>query len=365
MCYSTGSPMGLFSSSADKASYIGLDVGYGGMKLVELRNEKGRARLVTYAYVNMPSDSLEKSLLNDATNAADILKQMLAKARTTTKKVAAALPLSSVFSTVLSVPSVDEKEVKDLALSQVRKLLPWPIEEAAVDLKTIDKTEKSDTAKASTRVLVSAAPKTLVSKYTELFKAAGLEPVALETEGFAEIRSLVGKDKSTILLLDIGSLRTNVMVVEKGVPFVIRSIGTGGNAISQTIARTLGIPLDQAETMKRDIKSMQSFTPTGDLRPILSVLVKPILEEIRYSISLYQTQSQDGANKRVEKIIITGGSSLLPRLSEYLTQELNINTYLGDPWARVVYPADLRPVLDELGPRYAVAIGCAMREVDS
>lgn len=357
--------MGLFTSSADKASYIGLDIGYGGMKLVELRNEKGRARLVTYAYANMPSDSLDKSMLNDTAGSADVLKQMLAKARTTTKKVAAALPLSSVFSTVLSVPSVDEKEVKDLAMAQVRKLLPWPIEEAAVDLKVIDKIEKTEVTKASTRVLVSAAPKSLVMKYTELFKASGLEPVALETEGFAEIRSLIGKDKSTILLLDIGSLRTNVMVVEKGVPFVIRSIATGGNAISQTIARTLGIPLDQAETMKRDIKSMQSFTPTGDLKPILNVLVKPILEEIRYSINMYQSQDGATANKRIEKIILTGGSSLLPRLAEFLTQELNINTYLGDPWARVVYPADLRPVLDDLGPRYAVAIGCAMREVDS
>lgn len=355
--------MGLFTSSADKASYIGLDIGYGGMKLVELRNEKGRARLVTYAYANMPSDSLEKSMLNDTAGTADILKQMLAKARTTTKKVAAALPLSSVFSTILSVPSVDEKEVKDLAMAQVRKLLPWPIEEAAVDLKVIDKIEKTEIAKASTRVLVSAAPKSLVMKYTELFKATGLEPVALETEGFAEIRALIGKDKSTILLLDIGSLRTNVMVVEKGVPFVIRSIATGGNAISQTIARTLGIPLDQAETMKRDIKSMQALA--GDLKPILNVLVKPILEEIRYSINMYQSQDGASVGKRIEKIILTGGSSLLPRLSEFLTQELNINTYLGDPWARVVYPADLRPVLDDLGPRYAVAIGCAMREVDS
>ncbi len=355
--------MGLFSSP-EKSSYLGLDVGYGGMKLVELRNEKGRARLVTYAYVNMPSDSLDKSMLNDPAGSAEILKQMLTKARATTKRVAAALPLSSVFSTVLSVPSVEEKEVKDLAFAQVKKLLPWPIEEAAVDLKVIDKVEKSEATKASTRVLVSAAPKSLVTKYTELFKLAGLEAVALETEGFAEIRALIGKDKSTIMLLDLGSLRTNVMVVEKGVPFVIRSIGTGGNAISQTIARTLGIPLDQAETMKRDIKSMQSFTPTGDLRPILGVLVKPILEEVRYSINLYQSQDAESANKRIEKIILTGGSSLLPRLSEYLTQELNINTYLGDPWARVVYPADLRPVLDELGPRYAVAIGCAMREVD-
>jgi type IV pilus assembly protein PilM len=356
--------MGLFSFTSEKPSYLGFDIGYGGMKLVELRNEKGRARLVTYAYVNLPSDSLEKSLLNDVPAAADLLKKMMEKARVTTNKVISALPLSSVFSTILSVASTDDKEVKDLVNIQVKKILPWPIEEAVVDMKVIDKVEKSETTKASTRVMVSAAPKSLVNKYTEIFKAAGLQPVWLETEGFAEIRSLIGKDRSTIMIIDIGSLRTNILVVEKGIPFVIRSIATGGNAITQMIAKTLGIPLDQAETMKRDIKAMQGFTPTGDLKQILGILVKPILEEIRYSFNMYQSQENGNVQKRIEKIILTGGSSLLPRLPEFLTQELNVNTYLGDPWARIVYPVDLRPVLDELGPRFAVCIGCAMRETE-
>jgi len=43
---------------------------------------------------------------------------------------------------------------------------------------------------------------------------------------------------------------------------------------------------------------------------------------------------------------------------------MNVNAYLGDPWARVVYPQDLRPILDEIGPRFAVSIGCAMRDIE-
>jgi type IV pilus assembly protein PilM len=218
--------------------------------------------------------------------------------------------------------------------------------------------------KASSRVLLTAAPKTLVSKFVEIFKLAGLQLVLLESEAFAEVRSLIGKDRSTIMIVDIGSLRTNILIVEKGIPFVTRSIATGGNAITQTIAKTLGIPAEQAESMKRDIKSMQAFAPTGDLSPILSVLLKPILDEIRYSFNQYQSQEAGGQPKRIEKIILTGGSSLLPRLSEFLTQQMSVNTYLGNPWARVVYPPDLRPVLDEMGPRFAVTIGCAMRDID-
>ncbi len=356
--------MGLFSPAPDKSSYLGIDIGYGGMKLVELKNEKGRARLVTYAYANLPAESLDKSLVNDVPGTIELLKRMMERARTSTKQAVTSIPMSSIFSSILSVPTTNDKELKDLVMNQVKKLLPLPVEEMALDMKVVDKIEKTETVKASTRVLVTAAPKTLVNKYVEIFRGAGLELKSLESEAFAEIRSLIGKDRSTIMVVDIGSLRTNILIVEKGIPFVTRSIATGGNAITQTIAKTLGIPLEQAETMKRDIKSMQAFAPAGDLTPILTVLIKPILDEIRYSFNQYQSQHVDGQPKRIEKIILTGGSSLLPRLAEFLTQQMSVNTYLGNPWARVVYPAELRPVLEEMGPRFSVTIGCAMRDID-
>lgn len=357
--------MSLFSKSPVSSSYLGIDIGFGGVKLVELKNEKGRGRLVTYAYANLPADSLDKSLINDIPGTAALIKEMIVKSRATAKKTISALPISSVFSSIFNVPSGNDKELKEAVEVQAKKLIPMPLEEVALDTKVIDKTDKSATAgKSSSRVLVTAAPKTLVTKYVEIFKQAGLELISLETEAFAEIRALIGKDRSTIMVIDVGSLRTNIMVVEAGIPFITRSIATGGTSITATIARTLGIPMEQAESMKRDIKSMQAFAPTGDLNPILSVLVKPILDEIRYSFNLYQGQETGGPPKRIDKIILTGGSALLPRLPEFLTQQMNVNTYLGNPWARIVYPPDLRPLLDELGPRFAVPIGCAMRDIE-
>ncbi len=358
--------MGLFSSTPATTSYLGIDIGFGGIKLVELKNEKGRARLMTYAYANLPAEALDKSLINDVPGTAALIKKMMAKSKTTAKKTVSALPISSVFSSILNVPTTNEKELKAAVEAQAKKLIPMPLEEVALDTKIIDKIDKNkaEGGKASTRVLVTAAPKTLVSKYVEIFKQAGLELVSLETEAFAEIRALIGKDRSTIMLIDVGALRTNIVVVESGIPFITRSIATGGNQITQTIARTLGIPLEQAESMKRDIKSMQTFAPTGDLSPILQVLVKPILDEVRYSFNLYQGQNGGGPPKRIDKIILTGGSALLPRLPEFLTQQMNVNTYLGNPWARGVYPPDLRALLEELGPRFAVTIGCAMRDIE-
>lgn len=355
--------MGLFSKTPAKQSYIGLDIGLSGIKLVELMNEKGRARLVTYAYAELPATTLERAFTDDIDKVAAFIKKMIASAKCTTKMTVSALPISSVFSSIISVPAANEKELKAAIELQAKKLIPVPLEEISLDSKTID-SGAGEGGKKVTKVLLTGAPKTLVSRYLDLMKKIGLELISLETEAFAQIRSLIGKDRSSIMVIDIGAMRTNISVIEKGIPFLNRSIATGGVAITQTISKTLGITYEQAEIMKRDIRAMQTFSQTGDLSPILTTLLKPILDEVRYSFNLYQGQTEDGQQKRIDKIILTGGAALLPRLPEFLTSLMNVNSYLGDPWARVVYPVDLRPILDEIGPRFSVAIGCAMRDIE-
>lgn len=355
--------MGLFFSKSSKQSYLGIDLGYSGIKLVELLNEKGRARLVTYAYSD-PSPLINgKTYSEDEEKTASLIKKMVAKAKCMSKRCVAALPISAVFSSIISVPAVGDKELKEAVQWQAKKLIPVPLDDIALDFKTID-TTGGEGGKKLMRVLITGAPKTLVNHYIEIFKRAGLELLSLETEVLAQVRALIGKDRSNIMLADIGAQRTNISVIEKGVPFLNRSIATGGITITQTIAKTLGVTFEQAETMKRDIRGMKALVPNRDLSPILTTLLKPILDEISYSFNLYQSQSEGGATKKIDKIILTGGASLLPGLPEFVTKLMNVNAYLGDPWARVVYPEDLRPVLDEIGARFAVAIGCAMRDIE-
>ncbi len=345
-------------------SFIGLDVGLSGIKLVELANEGGHARLVTYGYVDRPVENFDQLFNERVEETAALIKDMVAKAKCTTKACVAAVPVSSIFTSIISVPASNEKELKEAIMWQAKKLIPVPLEEIQLDSKVIEGAFKTEGQKKVSRVLLTGAPKTLVNRYIDLLgKRCGLNLISLETETFAQIRSLIGKDRSSIMIIDIGFQRTNISVVDKGVPFLNRSIAIGGDAITQTISQMLGVPYAQSETMKRDIRAMGAFAPTGDLTPMLDTLMKPIINEIKYSFSLYQGQADVGEQRRIDKIIITGGSSLLPSLSEYLTQTMNVNTYLGDPWARVVYPLDLRPVLDEIGSRFSVSIGCAMRDI--
>lgn len=361
--------MGLFGPK--KKSYIGVDLGVGGIKLVELQNEKGRARLITYGFTERLPDAEPSALVDAPRDTADLLKKVLQKAKVTTTQAVTGLPVAAVFSSVITIPKGSEKDQKDAIQWQAKKLIPVPLEEMMLDSKVIASTrpaqpapDKKDETK-TVQVLITGASKTMVQKYVDVFKMSGLNLSYLETEVFGLIRSLVGKDRATTMIVDMGTARTNIIIVENGIPFVTRSIDMGGATLTKAMSRALNMDLKSAEQMKCDIKSVTSIYPDEGIPKIFESALLPMLTELHYSINLYTGQSEGGpASKAIEKIILTGGSSVLPGLSAYFSSQLNIRTYLGDPWARVVYSDELKPIIDEIGPRFAVAIGLAMREIE-
>ena len=376
--------MGLFGKSKPKGGYLGIDIGSSGIKVVELSNIKGRPTVMTYGYSEREG-AKDAPLIADPKAAGALLAKICADAGTVSTQAMAALPAASIFSTIVTVPrKKNEKEMKPLVDAQIEKLAPLPLAEMITystfidgekdkkESKSKNKKEKGKTKpepkkKQSdyVRVLVTGAAKTLVQKYIEIFKTAKLSLSAIDTEAFALIRSLVGKDKSAVMIIDMGATRTSVTVVERGVPFLSRSINVGGDTVSRRIAKQMGVADADAEQFKMDLATAPAGKSTlpGGLPEILKPIMEPIVNEIQYAFQLHSNMELSEF-KKVEKIVITGGSSHLPRVPEYLSEVLNLNVYRGDPWARVAYPQALRDVLDEIGPKMSVAVGLAMREMD-
>ena len=86
-------------------------------------------------------------------------------------------------------------------------MLPIPIEE--MQWYTKDSQEKD--TKDKTIKFWLQPPKSLVA-FIQLFSKAGLELKELETEAFALQRSLVGKDKGTCMVIDIGARKNKFLL---------------------------------------------------------------------------------------------------------------------------------------------------------
>lgn len=354
-------------------SYLGIDIGGVSLKLVELKNEKGRAKLVTYGYLEKEFAILrtgEKAIKDEMIRC---LKLVVEKAHVSSKKVVAALPTFTVFSSVISLPQMSHKDLATAISWEAKKYVPMPLEEMVLDwrilgenqifdgLKTVVPAPEAaiqEKPKKYVKVLLTAAPQKLVNHYVEIFKEAGFELLSLETEVFALERSLVGHDKTPIMLIDFGATTTIISVAAASVPLINRSIDLGGMTITKNLAGSLNINVSRAEQFKRDF-GLLGGAGTSQIPHRIEFMLSTLLNEVRYVLNLWTSQS----SAPIEKIILSGGSSWLPHLPQYLMQALGLKVIIGDPWARVVYPVELKPVLEQIGPRFAVAVGLAMREI--
>lgn len=375
--------MGLFGEKQE--SFLGIDIGAHGIKLVELRKTKGRPQLWTYGIVHEELDihvgGKEKQigeLIKEKTGVkpaklkknevkgpvmedarielyAKLLKHLIKKSKVKTNRATSSLPVSQVFHTVINFPRIQRKKMDEIVNAEVAKLLPHPIEDMQVVHQEIPL--EGEEAKKYTRLLVTAAPKTLVAFYTAIFQKAGLQLQELETEAFALSRSLVGKDNSVSMIVDMGAERTNFFIIDNGLPMTHRSIQLGGNTIDETLAYKLGLPVESITDLKIDLSRSPSDALSLDS---FTKILDPIAKEIQYNFDLYLKQSGN-QGKRPEKIILTGGTAMFPPVAEYLKKQFPLRIFVGDPWARVIYQDSLKPILDEIGPRMAVSIGLALR----
>ncbi|MEK7496594.1 MAG: type IV pilus assembly protein PilM [Patescibacteria group bacterium] len=345
-------------------SYLGVDLGTASIKIVELENRAGTPTLLTYGFAELPVDEIKFDVHETVARTAKTVAKICAESHTKSRKVIAALPTFSVFSSVITLPVMNEKEVGQALTYEAKKIIPLPIEEMVLDWKILkDKVgaPASNKKDKTMRVLLTAAPRTLVKKYQDIFQAANLELLSLETEAFALERSLLGSDPAVTLLLDVGALTTDLVIVEDHVPILNRSIDVGGVTATKAIAQSLNVNEHRAEQFKRDVGMISGGAGSGGVGKVIENTFSPIINEIKYALSLYRVES----TSPLEKIILTGGSAWLPNLSDYLATLFQVKVIIGDPWAAVSYPTDIKGVLQELGPRFGTAVGLAMREIKS
>ena len=341
-------------------SYLGIDVGTSSIKIAELKKEAGKVKLLTYGF----SEELQISPQSNPQQAASAINKICQKAGTVSKSAVAALPTFSVFSSIINLAGVSKKDIASAVQWEAKKVIPLPLEDIILDWKKIKEDEKEKSkrkiAKQNIKVLLTGAPKLLVKKYIEIFKQAQINLLSLETETFSLIRSLLGNDKSTVMIVEIGANTTDISIVDKSIPVLTRSLDIGGLTITKSISNNLNIGLERAEQFKYDM-GISSMDSKQDVIPQTIIgTISPIVNEIKYTLNLFQEKN----NASVEKVVLSGGAALLTNLSNYLSKTLDINVIVGNPWSRVSCPVDLKPLLDEIGPRMSIAVGLAMREIE-
>jgi type IV pilus assembly protein PilM len=257
------------------------------------------------------------------------------------------------------MPAIDEKEMTQAIEFEARKYIPIPLSEVALDWKVVG-TDNTKRPVQNKKILLIAVPKEVVNKYIKIAEAMDLRINALELESISFSRVLAQDETSSICILDIGARATSCTIIDQGTIQISHGLDIAGAEMTKTLASSLGIAFKRAENFKlaHGIDHEENSDERKETKEVLVNLIDEILNEGERMINGYQAKTK----KKVEKIILNGGSARMEGLKEYTERRLNIKTFIANPWSKIVYPASIESTLKEIGPQFSVAIGAAMRE---
>ena len=353
----------LFSSGTKSKSVIGVDIGSSSLKVVQLRRENGIAVLETYGELALgPYAGVEVGQATNmpAAKIAETLNDLLREANVTTKDAGLSIPFSRSLLTLVELPRrEDPEEQKTVIELEARKYIPVPVSEVQLDWFIIPKQiPEGGSADRKVEVLLVAVHNDELALLEGVVQASELQASFYEIEIFSTIRSVVDEPVKPVLVVDIGASATKVYVVEHGVVALSHNIPRGGQDVTRAIATSTGVPIGQAEVLKKKF-GFAKEEGTYDARAIELVFSR-IFEETKRALNQYENTK----NKKVETLVLTGGGGVTRELSTYAKTFFPLDVKIADPFGKTQSPAFMKPVLEAIGPEFAVAVGLALRKLE-
>lgn len=321
---------------------VGLDIGHSYIKAVVLRKESSDIFLdnscIHYISGNIPS----------------LLKKMTAECNLPTKKVNISLSGKSTIVRDLWMPQMKQEELKTSLGFELDQYVPFPVEEIYYDSYILEE-DPLTRKNGQMRVVLAVAKKDFVNERIKWFKEVGLIPnvICVDAISLFNVFKWQGPVSGTVGLVDIGGSKTTIDIVSNNILAFTREVEFGTIRVREGASRGLSVSMDEAEKLVCSGDSRIS----GWVEDFSGRLSKDIWSSLEY----YEGQEQ----RSVEKVYITGGGVLLPRLVNLLGQSIGLPVEIWQPAGKLKINLNdkKRAEFQKIGPIFSIAVGMAYRSL--
>ncbi len=177
---------------------------------------------------------------------------------------------------------------------------------------------------------------------------AGLNVADIVLQPLASSEAVLTEDEKElgVCLVDIGGGTTDIAIFENGAIAHSAVIALGGNNLTNDLAVGLRTPMEHAETIKRKhgaaLSSLIGFEETVEVpsvggreprtmkRALLCEILEPRVEEI-FQLVNHEIERNGFAELLTSGVVITGGSTLLPGMTELAEEIMGVPVRRGAP----------------------------------
>jgi type IV pilus assembly protein PilM len=343
---------------------IGLDIGSSSVKVVELAQAAGGAlRLERYAIEPLPRGAVVDGNIDKIELVSEAVKRAWRRAGCKIKNVAMALPASAVITKRIALPAnLREEELAIQVESEANQYIPFALDEVSLDFQVVGPIPN---APDDVEVLIAASRKEKVEDRMAVAQAAGLKPIVVDVESYAMRAALDrliaqlpnGGEGIVIAVFYVGANTTSVTVMHDGEAIYEREQPFGGQQLTGDIARTYGIPVEEAELKKRS-GDLPANYETEVLRPFIDAASTEITRALQFFFTATPYT-------RVDQIMLCGGSAVLAGLPEALSERAQVPTSVISPFKGMEIASGVRDKQLRLdAPALLTPCGLAMRRFD-
>ena len=311
---------------------LGVEISSSAVRMAEVVVGRGRPELIRIGQVALPPRAVLDGVILDVAAVRVALERCIKEGGFSAGDAHLGVVGLRAITRELAMPLVPDSEIDSAVRLQALDVIPFAIDKALISARPLEETVGAN-GLPERRVLVAAAHRDLVDPLIAIVTAAGLTPVSVEPTSSAMIRALF--DPASAIdgpeaIVAIGAALTNVAVHENGVPHFVRTIAEGGDAVTAAIASVLGVPVADAEAVKRGLDPSAPHTRValGAARDASMSLIA----ELRSSIDYYATLP---GRSPVRRVVVTGGGSCLYGFVEQLQQQLRLPVVQGSALSRI------------------------------
>lgn len=341
-----------------KNAIFGLDIGITTMRVAWLSIDKKNIKYLSALSTATPGKGMSSDSPFDHQEMAAAINKLVIDAKISTNNVSIALPENRVYTKVIDMPNLSEKELSSAIYWEAEQYIPAPLDTMTLDWSILRRPK--DTS-SKMQVLLVAAPIQIIKRYQTILELAGLSVAGIETEILSVIRSVVADEHfPTTLIMNMGALSSSLSIIQNGVVVFTYIIPLGGIALTRAIASDFGFALPQAEEYKKIYGLMDKDFGgkiSNAIQPILSSIAIEVKKAINFYTDKYKSESP------IAQILLTGGSASLAGIGSYFVQNVGLETVIANPW-KMLNIQGVPPDIQIRGSEFAVSVGLALKDYE-
>jgi type IV pilus assembly protein PilM len=354
----------ILSLLTPKRQLVGLDIGSSGIKLVQLKENRGRYILQKFGFKPLEPEVIVDGTVMDEGRVVSAIRELFNELSVKVKQVAVSISGHAVIIKKISLPPMPDDELEGQVKLAAEQYIPFDINEVNIDFHVLPATE-GEASEGEMSVILVAAKKDKINELTELVKGAGLVPMVMDVDAFAienmhAINYPMSQDETTALV-NVGASVMNINIVSKGTSLFTRDIPIGGNRYTESIQRELGLSYEDAEALKKGGKASGSNQAAAAQSVIESVNAE-VASEIARTIDYFKSTVTEG---EVQQVLLCGGGAQIAGLVKQLRDRMHAVVEVANPFAEVdTSGSDFdQAALADLAPMASVGVGLALRSV--